>query len=192
MEKQSVIEFFNKCAPTWDAEMIRNEEAIQIILNQSGAEQGAAVLDVACGTGVLFPDYYARGVRDLTGIDISPEMAKICADKFPEAKIICGDVEEYPFDRQFDAVMVFNAFPHFPEPARLIEALAGLTCPGGRLSIAHGMSKAQLDKHHSGSAKHVSVHLLDEHELAEIMGRWFDVDVVLANDSMYLVAGTRK
>lgn len=33
------------------------------------------LLDVACGTGVLFPDYLARGAS-VTGIDISPEMAR--------------------------------------------------------------------------------------------------------------------
>ena len=192
MDKSSVIAFFNQCAPAWDAEMIRNEPAIELILQHAGVGPGTAVLDVACGTGVLFPDYYARGVTDLTGIDISPEMVKIAAEKFPAANIICGDVEEYAFERMFDLVMVFNAFPHFPEPARLIEALAAVTKPGGRLSIAHGMSKAQLDKHHSGSAQHVSVRLMDEGALAKLLGTWFDVDVILADDRMYEVSGVRK
>ena len=192
LEKHSVVEFFNHCAPTWDAEMIRNEDAITYILDHAGVRPGAAVLDVACGTGVLFPDYAARGVTDLTGIDISPEMAKIAAKKFPEATMICGDVEEYVFDRKFDVVMVYNAFPHFPDPARLIERLAALTAPGGTLSIAHGMSKAQLDRHHSGCAQHVSIRLLDENDLAALLRPWFDVDVILADDSMYQVTGRRK
>ena len=120
MEKKDIADFFDRCAPWWDDDMIRNEVIITTILDNAGIKGGMDVLDVACGTGVLFPDYLKRGVASVTGIDISPEMAKIAASKFPEVQVICGDVEETGFDRQFDAVMVYNAFPHFPEPAKLI------------------------------------------------------------------------
>ena len=192
MDQIDVIEFFNRCAPAWDAEMIRNEEVIRTILDNGGIHGGIDVLDVACGTGVLFPDYTSRGVASVTGIDIAAEMAKRARQKFPDAEVICGDVEAYPFDRQFDAVMVYNAFPHFPEPERLIGRLAALTKPGGRLSVAHGMSRAMLARHHAGAASSVSIDLMDEHDLAALFAPWFDVDVVISDDRMYQVAGTKK
>ena len=192
MEKKEIAEFFDHCAPWWDADMIRNEVIIATILDNCGIDCGMDVLDVACGTGVLFPDYLKRGVESVTGIDISPEMAKIAASKFPEVQVICGDVEETKFDKQFDAVMVYNAFPHFPEPARLIEALARVVKPGGRLSIAHSMSRAQLRQHHSGKASKVSIDLIHEKELAALVAPFFDVDVIISNDRMYQVAGTRR
>ena len=192
MEKKDIAEFFDHCAPWWDADMIRNEVIITTILDNCGIDCGMDVLDVACGTGVLFPDYLKRGVESVTGIDISPEMAKIAASKFPEVQVICGDVEETKFDKQFDAVMVYNAFPHFPEPARLIEALARVVKPGGRLSIAHSMSRAQLRQHHSGKASKVSIDLIHEKELAALFAPFFDVDVIISNDRMYQVAGTRR
>ena len=192
MEKKTIAEFFDKCAPWWDADMIRNEDIIQTILTCGGVKAGVDVLDVACGTGVLFPDYLSRGVASVTGIDISPEMAKIATAKFPAVKVICGDVEETEFDRQFDCIMVYNAFPHFPDPKHLISVLAGLCKPGGRLSVAHGMSRDALTAHHSGRASNVSIDLLHEQELAAIFGRWFDVDVVISTDRMYQVSGVRK
>ena len=192
MKKQDVIEFFDRCAPWWDDDMIRNEVIITTILDNAGIKGGMDVLDVACGTGVLFPDYLKRGVASVTGIDISPEMAKIAASKFPEVQVICGDVEETGFDRQFDAVMVYNAFPHFPEPAKLIEALARVVKPGGRLSVAHSMSRAQLQQHHSGRASKVSIDLIHEKDLAALFTPYFDVDVLISNDRMYQVAGTRR
>ena len=191
MEKKTVSEFFDRCAPWWDADMIRNEELIAAILNNGGIRADTHVLDVACGTGVLFPDYLKRGVASVTGIDISPEMARIAAAKFPEVQVICGDVEETAFDRQFDCVMVYNAFPHFPDPAHLIEVLAGLVKPGGKLSVAHGMSRAALTDHHK-RASQVSIDLLHEKELAAIFSRWFDVDVIISTDQMYQVAGVRR
>ena len=192
MEKAAVRDFFDRCAPTWDAEMIRNEDVIRVILDNAGVKEGVDVLDVACGTGVLIPDYFARGAASVTGIDLSPEMARRAADKFPRAEIICGDVEEYPFTGQFDAVVVYNAFPHFPDPKRLIERLAELTKPGGRLTVAHGMSRAMLVRHHSGAASEVSIELIDEHEMAGLFSPWFDVDVAVSDERMYQVAGTKK
>ena len=191
MNKQNVIEFFDRCAPWWDEDMIRNEPIIAKILDNGGIRQGIHVLDVACGTGVLFPDYLQRGAASVTGIDIAPEMAKIAAAKFPQVKVICGDVETEPFDRQFDAIMVYNAFPHFPDPAALVARLAALTKPGGRLSVAHGMSRAALIRHHE-RASTVSIDLLEEGELAKLFAPWVDVDVVISDDQMYQVSGVRK
>ncbi|MBR0139766.1 MAG: methyltransferase domain-containing protein [Firmicutes bacterium] len=192
MDKKDVIEFFDRWASRWDDDMVRDEEIIKTILDNWGIKEGMDVLDVACGTGVLIPDYFLRGAASVTGIDISPKMAEIARTKFPEALIITGDVEDYPFAGQFDAVMVYNAFPHFPDPGLLIERLAALTRPGGRLSVAHGMSREKLVGHHSGSASRVSVELIDERSMAELFGKYFDVDVMISDERMYQVCGTRR
>ena len=191
MDKQDVIQFFDRCASWWDDDMIRNEQLITAILNNSGIRPGIDVLDVACGTGVLFPDYLKRNVASVTAIDISPEMARLAKEKFPGVTVICGDVETVEFDRQFDAVMVYNAFPHFPDPARLIGVLAKWVKPGGKLSVAHGMSRAALTDHHKRASK-VSIDLLHERELADLFAPYFDVDVMISTDLMYQVAGVRR
>ena len=192
MNKETIAAFFDKCAPWWDADMIRKEDIITKILDNGGIRQGVHVLDVACGTGVLFPDYLQRGAASVTGIDISQEMVKVASAKFPEISVICGDVEEVQFDRQFDCVMVYNAFPHFPNPHKLIQTLAGLVKPGGRLSVAHSMSRAELSSHHAGRASEVSIELIGERQLADLFSQWFDVDVVISDDRMYQVSGVRR
>ena len=192
MQKKAIAEFFDHCAPWWDADLIRNEDHITAILNNAGIRPGVEVLDVACGTGVLFQDYVNRDVHSVTGIDIAPEMVKIAASKFPRINVICGDVETTDFEKQFDCVMVYNAFPHFPDPEALIRRLAKLTKPGGRLSVAHGMSRAQLQQHHAGRAAEVSIDLISERELAKIFDKWFDVDVIISTDRMYQVCGSRR
>ena len=192
MEQQDVIRFFDRCAPSWDAELVRNEAVISAILDNAGIRAGMDVLDVACGTGVLFPDYLVRGVASLTAIDISPEMAKLAQQKFPQVKVLCGDAEQTDFGRCFDAVMIYNAFPHFPEPARLIERLAKWVKPGGRLSVAHGMSREKLVQHHAGSASRVSIDLLEANALAKLFAPWFVVDVMISDDTMYQVCGKKR
>ena len=96
MNKQDVIEFFDRVAPSWDAAMIKNDVIIEKILDNAEIEEGQDILDVACGTGVMFPYYLQRGVASVTGIDISPEMAKIAERKYAgesRVQVICGDVE---------------------------------------------------------------------------------------------------
>ena len=102
MDKKDVIEFFDRCAPTWDADMIKSDAIIGKILDNAEVGENMDVLDVACGTGVMFDYCLQRGVASVTGIDISPEMARIAAEKYAgndKVQVICGDVEAYPFDR---------------------------------------------------------------------------------------------
>lgn len=191
MEKQDIISFFDNSAGSWDEELIRNDTVIEKILDNGGIEKGVSVLDVACGTGVLFPDYIKRGAV-VTGIDISPEMVKIAKEKFPNINVICGDVEQTDFNENFDAVMVYNAFPHFQNPERLIENLSKLLRKGGRLSIAHGMSREDLLKLHNERASKVSLPLPDEKILAKIFEPFFSVDIMISDGEKYQVSGVRK
>lgn len=191
MNKQDVIAFFDRLAPGWDDDMIRHDDIIEQILDNAGVTAGKDVLDVACGTGVLFPDYLARKVASLTAIDISPEMAKIAQSKFPEVTVLCGDVETASFDRKFDCIVVYNAFPHFPDPEKLIAVLCRLLKPGGTLTVAHGMSRAAIDNHHKGTASTVSVGLMHEDALGEIFSRHLTVTTKISDDRMYQVTGTK-
>lgn len=194
MNKHDVISFFDRLAPQWDADMIRNDSVIATILDNARVNAGKHVLDVACGTGVLIPDYLSRDAASITGIDISPEMAKLASQKFPQdnVTILCGDVEETAFDKKFDCIVIYNAFPHFPDPEKLIAKLASLLAPGGTLTVAHGMSRAAIDHHHEGSASKVSVGLMHEDKLAQLFAKHLEVTVKISNDTMYQIAGIRR
>ena len=195
MEKKDVIEFFDRCAPVWDAEMIKEDEIIEAILDNAEVGEGMDVLDVACGTGVLFSYYLKRNVASVTGIDISPEMAKIAAGKFgsePKVQVVCGDVEETPFDRKFDRIVVYNALPHFPKPKRLMITLSTLLKEGGRLTIAHGASREAIDSHHCGAASKVSNGLMHAGDLVKLFEPYFDVEIMISNKKMYQVSGVKR
>ncbi len=194
IDSKEVIAFFDRLAPDWDAEMIRSDEIIAAILDKAEVSAGKDVLDVATGTGVLIGDYLARGVASVTGIDISPNMARIAQGKYPQknVKILCGDVERTDFDRLFDCIVVYNAFPHFPDPARLIAHLASLLKPGGTLTVAHGMSREKIDAHHLGAASRVSNGLMPAEELSEIFAAHLTVTAVISDDRMYQVVGKKN
>ncbi len=191
MNKQDIIEFFDRLAPWWDADMIRDDAIIATISDNAGVSQGKRELDVACGTGVLFGDYLERNVASLTAIAISPEMAKIASAKCPQAKVLCGDVLTEPLSGPFDCIVVYNAFPHFPQPEKLIETLSGYLAPGGSLTVAHGMSRAAIDAHHHGAASKVSVGLMHEDALAALMEKTLTVTHKISNEKMYQVTAVK-
>ncbi len=195
MNKQDVIEFFDSRASSWDAEMIKNDAVIGKILDNAEVGPGMTVLDVACGTGVMFPYYLERGVASVTGIDIAPQMARVAQEKFREetrVQVLCGDVEDVVFPEKFDRIVVYNAFPHFPDPRRLIAQLANLLKDDGRLTIAHGQSREAIDGHHKGSASKVSNGLMTADSLKKLFDAHFDVEVMISNGHMYQVSGVKR
>ena len=97
-----------------------------------------------------------------------------------------------PVTRQHDCCVVYNAFPHFAEPERLVARLALWIKPGGRLTVAHGMSLEALHRHHAGVAGHVSREMLTTEELAAVFAPWFHVDTQVSYHEKYIVSGVRR
>jgi len=193
MDKREIRAYFDGLAPNWDETLVHNDAVIADILAGAGIGPGQCVLDVACGTGVLVPDYLLLGVRSVTGIDLSPAMIAEAEKKFsdPRVQFVCGDAETASFPEPFDRIVVYNALPHFPDPGRLVAALTALLKPGGILSIAHGMSRAQIDRHHEGGASAVSRGLMDERSLAALFALHLTVTVCRSTDRLYQVSGRK-
>ena len=192
MDKKEIATFFDERAAFWDSELIRDDDIIALILDKGDVEKGKSVLDVACGTGVLFGDYIGRGVESITGIDFSAGMLEKAKIKYPSVKLICADAETYAFDGKYDCIMIYNAFPHFTTPDVLFDNLSRALNENGRLTVAHGMSREALEKCHSGAAEKVSLPLPDTEKLAELMSPYLNVDAMISDSRMYMVSGTKR
>ena len=68
MDKKDIIEFFDRRASSWDAELIRNDEVISIILDNGGIKSGVKVLLItfleAClaSIAVFIATHYVLGL----------------------------------------------------------------------------------------------------------------------------------
>lgn len=193
MKNQDIIAFFDRWAAGWDADMIRDEKKIHFILDAAHVISGARVLDVACGTGVLFPDYIARGAACVTAVDISPEMAQIAAKKAEGTciNVLCGDAQALDLPGGYDCCVIYNAFPHFTEPEKLIERMAALLRTGGTLCIAHGMSLDALHRHHE-HARNVSREMFTAEELSDMLSPYFDILTRVSDEEKFVVAGKKR
>ena len=190
MNVQEVAAYFDGQAASWDARMVRNDKILNIILDTAGIKAGMDVLDIACGTGVLVPEYQKRQGRSVTGIDISPAMIAQAKKKYPDVRFLVGDASEEDYGMLYDAAVIYNALPHFENPERLIAHTVRYLKQGGRLTVAHGSSRETVNaRHRSGR---ISQPLMKAEELADIMRAYLTVTDILSNDEMYLVSGYRR
>lgn len=194
VDKNEVVAFFDALAPDWDADMVISDLIVSTIMDNAGVDKGSKVLDVACGTGVLVPYYLNRGASSVVGIDISPAMIEIARSKFQDlpVRFICADAEIWRGGQQFDCIIIYNAFPHFSDSDKLFENLSSMLASGGRLSVAHGMSREKVNAHHSGSALRVSNGLPAAEDMAKLMSRYLEISAIISNNDMYQVCGKKK
>ena len=192
IDKNEVIAFFDSWAPRWDSDMVCNDFVINTILDNAGVHEGAKVLDVACGTGVLVPYYIDRNVSSVLGVDISPKMIEIAKGKFLSDNVtfVCSDAETGFFGSDFDCIVIYNAVPHFSDADKLICNLGRMLKKDGILTVAHGMSREKINSHHR-NVDNVSNGLMPASELADLFEKHLDVTAVISDDRMYQVCGKR-
>src|SRR5207249_1963507 len=89
---------------------------------------GALVLDVGAGTGVVGAVAAGRGAR-VVAADLSDAMLRDSQRGRPPA--VQADVAALPFRRAFDAVLGGCVINHFDDPAPVIAAMATAARPGG-------------------------------------------------------------
>ncbi|NLT15753.1 MAG: class I SAM-dependent methyltransferase [Clostridiales bacterium] len=191
MQTEKVAAYFNQLAPEWDTLHRHDNSKIERILNYADIKNNISVLDVGCGTGVLFPFYLNRDVGSLTGVDLSSGMIEKAKEKFtdPRITLIVGDAEQLQLDT-FDRCVIYSALPHFKDAAKLIEKLSQALNPDGRLTVAHSESRELIDQRHKSSASDVSVGLMPATELAMLFSPFFQVDFVI-DDDIYVVSGKK-
>lgn len=136
--------------------------------------------------------FFPEGYMIRTTSRSHKESVRVAKEKFPDIELICADAEEYVFEKKYDSVMIYNAFPYFPCPQKLIRNLAEALKAKGRLTVAHGLSKKELEKCHSTVAKDVSLPLPSKEKLCEIMSELFDMDVMISDEEKYIVSGLKK
>ncbi len=195
MNKQDVIDFFNKSAPKWNDNLMTDDKKMNRILDVAGVGAGKKILDVACGTGVMTRWYIKRDVESVYGIDISSRMidvARSTYDEYSNVRFDCMDAEAARFEEKFDCAVVFNAFPHFINPDVLIANLYDALLSGGTLTVAHDRGRKAIDRCHSGEAGKISNGLMSEDDLAKLFeNAGLGSITKIATEEIYIVSGIK-
>jgi 2-polyprenyl-6-hydroxyphenyl methylase/3-demethylubiquinone-9 3-methyltransferase len=141
---QAELEKFSKLAHRWwdpEGEFRPLHDINPLRLDWIAAHarlEGAAVLDVGCGGGILAEAMAQRGAR-VTGIDLSDKALKVAELHLHESKLAIDyqkvNIEDYAASRPatFDLVTCMELLEHVPEPASMVAACARLVRPGGQV-----------------------------------------------------------
>jgi ubiquinone/menaquinone biosynthesis C-methylase UbiE len=146
--------FFDELAAEWDLNFTAEDlERLEFIVNHLGVKPGMNILDLGCGTGVLF-DMLRRRVGQegtVTGVDFSIEMARKAHRNFPfpNVNVVDADASALPFfDSTFDMGISFASFPHFTHQQTALDEVDRVLKPRAMFYIIHLISSRELSEIH--------------------------------------------
>ncbi len=99
-------------------------EAEEVVARIRGHRpEAGSILDVACGTGMHLAAFARMGF-DVEGVELSPEMLAVAAERVAGAALHQGDMRTFRLDRRFDAVVcLFSAIGYMTSLDDLATAL---------------------------------------------------------------------
>jgi SAM-dependent methyltransferase len=98
--------------------------------------RGAAVIDLGCGPGLPITEVLVAEGLSVFGVDASPSFVQAFRRNLPHTPVACEPVQESRFfDRTFDGVLAWGLMflLSLEDQQRLIQRIAGIMVPGGRL-----------------------------------------------------------
>jgi len=134
---------FDRAAPTYDliGEAYHGYFAGRL-LDLAALPREAHLLDIACGRGAVIIAAAARGIDNLTGIDVSPTMIELAGADLRAAGIADVDLRvmdaehlDFP-DARFDVLTAAFALFFLPDPARAAAEFQRVLRPGGVVAVS--------------------------------------------------------
>jgi SAM-dependent methyltransferase len=139
--REAILDQFTRQAvPFATAPSIRDEAALQTVVEFSGVGADDTVLDVACGPGIL-ACAFAKVARHVTGIDLTPAMLDRARGLQKEQGLTnltwrLGDVLPLPYaDASFTLVVSRFAFHHLLDPGAVLGEMRRACAPGGTVMV---------------------------------------------------------
>jgi len=191
-------QWFDQLASKWDT--LLTEEIVARLREMIASleiQSEAKILDLGCGTGVLFPMLLKKVGQDgcLIGLDISSEMLGFAQAKGLAVQCVQGDGEKLPFmDQTFDWVIGSSVFPHFLDKASALRETRRVLKDGGRLLLCHPKSRQTVNAIHQSIGEPIASDTIpDEEEVRRLLAEaQLDRAVVRDEPNRYLVLASRS
>lgn len=133
----TVTTYFNERAPRYD-DSVMHRWLAERVAAACPPEPGAAVLDIAAGTGLVSREIarLVEGSGLFVALDLSPDMLAAARDAMPSLAAVRADAARLPLaGARFDLVVCVAAVAYLPDPAGMLREAYRVLRPGGRVAV---------------------------------------------------------
>jgi SAM-dependent methyltransferase len=135
------------------------------------------VLELGCGNGVLY-ERLSFDELDYTGVDFSPSMLRIFADRHPRVRLVTCDAEDYRDEvRGYDLIFSNQLVQYFDRDmfARMLTNAVAMLAPGGYLIVGSVLWRTLRLRYYTGELTG---------QRANLIRRAYRIGVGLVKDQM--------
>jgi len=130
-KKRDVMKRYDLTAHIYDMRYAEEQTGkIEAAIESTNMEKEGSVLDVGCGTGLLF-NYVANKAKTIVGLDISRKIllhAKERAKKFPNVHLILADADNMPVKEGiFSHLFAVTLIQNIPSPFKTLNEVKRVT-----------------------------------------------------------------
>lgn len=127
LRKRGTMGFYNLTAKTYDVQYYEEQKAkIEAALKTIKIGCNSLILDMGCGTGLLF-DHVACKVERVVGLDFSKSMLKIAkkrAENFNNIDLVLADADYAPFKEGiFSHIFAVTLLQNQPNPRKTLKEM---------------------------------------------------------------------
>lgn len=143
---EQTIDLYERHARKWDAARGRSLfERPWLDLFESYLPQGAAILDIGCGSGEPIAAHLVEKGFKLTGVDSSATMISLCRTRFPVHRWVVADMRTLSLARRFEGIIAWDSFFHlaYEDQRRMFPVFRDHAGPGAVLMFTSGPSHGE-------------------------------------------------
>ncbi len=188
--------YFNERASHWHESTQPDSEKISRVIAETGLRPGHYILDVGCGTGILFPYLFnfTNGKGNIFAIDFAKRMTKRAKQNDSRANITCAEAEYLPYQNNlFHHIIAFQIFPHIQQKNQALRECWRTLKNSGVITIFHLNCSRKLNAFHATLSEPVNRHLLLRVEqMSELLlETGFRIETKIENPELYLIRGKK-
>jgi demethylmenaquinone methyltransferase/2-methoxy-6-polyprenyl-1,4-benzoquinol methylase len=170
-KKRKIMQRYDAAAHLYDMRYSEEQTAkIKAALESVRIKDHSSVLDVGCGTGILF-QYVIRGAADIVGLDISRKnliRAKERAKNSTNVHLLWADADNMPIkNNAFDNVFAVTLLQNMPNPRRTLNEIKRVS-QADSIFVITGLKKSFSSKSFKTVLKEAGfeiLSLMDEYNL---------------------------